>query len=92
MTEQSGRNFKMIASDVADGFITINPIFLKPFNAANMKALYKALEQRQNEVRAEPFPYNDIPMIRKRNIRLQRLYSSLLIVRNYAREKNILMF
>lgn len=92
MADQSGRNFKVIANEVAEGFITINPIFLKSFNAPNIKALYKALEQRQNEVRAEPFPYNDIPMIRKRNIRLQRLYSSLLIIRNYVRENKIPMF
>ncbi len=92
MAEQSGRNFKLIANDVADGYVAINPIFLKSFNAPNIKALYKALEHRQNEVRSEPFPYNDTPMIRKRNIRLQRLYSSLLIIRNYAREKNIPMF
>lgn len=92
MPEQSGRNFKIISNDVADGFITINPIFLKPFNGADLKALYKALEQKQSEVRSEPFPYNNIPLIRKRNMRLQRLYSSLLIIRNYAREKNILMF
>ncbi len=92
MGAQSGRNFKIIANDVADGFITINPIFLKSFNASDIKALYKALELRQSEVRAEPFPYNDIPMIRQRNMRLQRLYSSQLIIRNYAREKQIPIF
>ncbi len=92
MADQSGRNFKIVANDVAEGFVTVNPIFLKPFNAANLMTLYKAIEQRQNEVRAEPFPYNDTMMIRKRNLRLQRLYSSLLIIRNYAREKKIPMF
>lgn len=92
MADQGGRNFKVIANGVADGFVTVNPIFLKPFNAANIKALYKAVEQKQNEVRVEPFPFNDIPMIRKRNMRLQRLYASLLIIRTYARERNMPMF
>jgi hypothetical protein len=87
MADQAKRNFKAIASDVSDGFITINPIFLKPFDANTLKTLYSALERKQKELRAEPFPYNDLVLIRKRNLKLQRLYSSLTVVKNFAREK-----
>lgn len=84
-----GRSFQMIAKDVEEGYITINPLFLKSFNDTGIKSIFKAITQKQIEVRTEPFPHNDVDKIRNRNIRLQRLHSSLLIIKNYAREKKI---
>lgn len=92
MAEQSGKSFKVIANDVAEGFVTINPIFLKPFNDSGIRNLFKAIEQKQIVVRTEPFPHNDVAKIRHRNMRLQRLHVSMLIVKNYAREKKIQIF
>lgn len=86
------KNFKALANDITEGYITINPIFLKPFEKDDIKALCKAIERKQVEIRAEPFPYNDTNLIRKRNLKLQRLYNALMIINNYAREKNILLF
>lgn len=84
-----GKNFKAIANEISEGFITANPIFLKPFDESNLKYLYNAIERKQIEIRSEPFPYDDICLIRKRNIRLQRLYSALMVIKNFAREKKI---
>ncbi len=92
MAEQSGKSFKMIANDVSEGFITINPIFLKPFNESGLRNLFKAIEQKQILVRTEPFPHNDVVKIRNRNMRLQRLHVSLLIIKNYARDRKIQIF
>lgn len=91
MAEQSGKSFKMIAIDVSEGYITVNPLFLKHFNEPGLKSLLKAIEQKQVELRSEPFPYNDIIKIRHRNLRLQRLHSATVIIKNYAREKRILL-
>lgn len=87
-----GKNFKAVANDIAEGFITVNPIFLKPFDKDDMLALYKAVERKQIEIRAEPFPYKDTYHIRKRNLRLQRLFNALMVIKNYAREKKLLLF
>jgi hypothetical protein len=87
-----GKNFKSVANDIAEGFITVNPIFLKPFDKDNILALYKAIERKQIEIRAEPFPYNDNYLTRKRNLRLQRLFHALMIIKNFAREKNLPLF
>ncbi len=91
MTQQSGKSFKMLANDVSDGYITVNPLFLKNFNESGLKSLLKAVEQKQIELRSEPFPYNDVSKIRHRNLRLQRLHSATVILKNYAREKRILL-
>mgnify|MGYP001079086851 CR=1 FL=1 len=87
-----GKNFKAVANDIAEGFITVNPIFLKPYDKDDINALYKAIERKQIEIRAEPFPYNDNYLIRKRNLKLQRLFNALMIIKNFAREKNFLLF
>lgn len=87
MAEQFNRNYKAIVSDIAEGFIAVNPIFLKPFDENSLKSLCRAIERKQMEIRAEPFPYDDAYLIRKRNIRLQRLYAALMVIKNFARER-----
>lgn len=92
MGDRGGRNIKAISTDIAEGFITINPIFLKLYNEDDLKVLYKAIERKQAEIRTEPFPYNDVIGIRKRNLKLQRLYAASTIIKNYAREKRLSIF
>jgi hypothetical protein len=72
--------------------ISINPIFLKHFQGDDVVKLFKAVERRLTEVRAEPFPYGQADPIRKRNLRIQRLHSSMVIIRNHARDKKIVIF
>jgi hypothetical protein len=43
----------------------------------------------QMEIRAEKFPFNDVHAIRRRNMRLQRLHTSLIILKNFSRERRI---
>ncbi|MBI5212436.1 MAG: hypothetical protein HY957_03570 [Nitrospirae bacterium] len=87
MADQVKRNFKAIVSDISEGFISANPLFLKSFDENAVKSLCKAIERRQIEIRTEPFPYDDIVLIRRRNIKLQRLYTALMVIKNIAREK-----
>ncbi|MCL4457599.1 MAG: hypothetical protein M1147_01525 [Nitrospirae bacterium] len=87
MAEQAKRNFKAIVSDISEGFIFVNPLFLRLFDENAVKSLCKAIERRQIEIRTEPFPYDDIVLIRRRNIKLQRLYTALMVIKNIAREK-----
>ncbi|MCX8030069.1 MAG: hypothetical protein N3A59_00625 [Thermodesulfovibrionales bacterium] len=89
MISYSGKSFQAIAKDVAEGYIMVNPLFLKSFGEAELKKIFQALTKQQVEIRNEPFPTNDIAKIRYRNLRLQRLHSSLTIIKNYAREKRI---
>lgn len=87
MAEQLKRNLKAIASDISEGFITVNSIFLKPFNESALKTLYKTVERKQVDIRSGAFPYNNVDLIRQRNLRLQRLYAALTIIKNFAKEK-----
>jgi hypothetical protein len=87
----TGRNVKAIAADIAEGYVVVNPIFLKPFDNESLKKLYESMLRKQNEIRIQPFPYGDVELIRKRNMRLQRVYAAIILIRNYAREKRIIL-
>ncbi len=86
-----GKNLKATATDIAEGFTIVNPIFLKPLDGEILKELYKELNKRQGEIRSEKFPAHDQHAIRRRNLRLQRLYSAAMVVRNYAKLKKIIL-
>jgi hypothetical protein len=87
----TGRNVKAIAADIAEGYVVVNPIFLKPFDNESLKKLYESMLRKQNEIRIQPFPYGDVELIRKRNMRLHRVYAAIILIRNYAREKRIIL-
>ncbi|HTR44934.1 MAG TPA: hypothetical protein VMH06_04410 [Thermodesulfovibrionales bacterium] len=86
-----GKSIRAIARDISEGYVTVNPLFLKPFDAEVLKELYHEVMQTQGEIRADKFPYNDAQAIRWRNSRLQRLYSAAMIIRNFARDRRIII-
>lgn len=85
-----GRSLVAISKDIAEGYLTVNPLFLKPLDAESLEGLYKQIMKLQVSIRGEKFPHGDIKGIRNRNIRLQRLHQSLMIIRNFAKEKGFL--
>ncbi len=87
-----GIGLKAFANDVADGFKFINPLVLKSFELVNYKDIYKCLTKIQREIRSEPFPTNDTPKIRRRNIRLQRLNNAMMVLQHSAKVKKVLLF
>jgi hypothetical protein len=89
MANVRGKSLKALIRDIADGYVAVNPLFLKSFDSETLRAFYQEISKVQNEVRGEKFPTNDIPAIRVRNLKLQRLFSATMIIRNYARERKM---
>jgi hypothetical protein len=89
MTTLRGKSLIAISRDIADGYVIVNPIFLKPLDAETLKELYHQITKLQVEIRGEKFPFKNIEAIRYRNIRLQRLHSTLMIIKNFARERGM---
>jgi hypothetical protein len=83
---------KALSTDIAEGYTTVNPIFLKPFDDESLKELYQELFKYQAQVRAEKFPHHDPLAIRSRNLRLQRLHLSAMIIKTYARARKIQIY
>lgn len=86
-----GKSLKAITYDIAEGYVVVNPIFLKPLDDDSLKGLYHELMKTQTEIRGEKFPHGDTQAIRWRNTRLQRLYSASMIIKNFARERRIIL-
>ncbi|MDA8326847.1 MAG: hypothetical protein M0033_11600 [Nitrospiraceae bacterium] len=91
MANPRGKSLKSVAHDVREGFVTVNPLFLRPFEVEDLKGLHAEIEKCLTEVRAEKFPHGDMEAIRTRNLRLQRLYGASMILRNFARAKRIIL-
>ena len=89
MPNIKGKGLKAIANDVADGYVTVNPIFLKPLENEALKSFFHEIMKSQAVIRSERFPHNDTMLIRSRNMRLQRLHTAAMIIKTYARERRI---
>lgn len=86
-----GKSLRATAFDIAEGYVVVNPLFLKSLESDSIKGLYQEIAKAQGEIRSEKFPHGDTTAIRRRNTRLQRLNSALMVLKNFARERKILL-
>lgn len=86
-----GKSLKAVAYDIAEGYAVVNPLFLKPLNVESLKGLYHEVLKVQILIQSEKFPHGDTQAIRWRNTRLQRLNSAAMIIKNFARERRIII-
>ena len=84
-----GKSIAAVASDIAEGFIFLNPLILKNFPNDVYKDLYYQMRKLQTAVRNEKFPTHDQSAIRSRNLRLQRLHQAIVVLQNAARIKKL---
>ncbi len=84
-----GKSMKAVAFDVAEGYISVNPLFLKKFDKDMVKELFANLNKALTATRNEKVTLSDHVALRTRNLKLQRLHNAMIILRNIAREKRI---
>jgi len=84
-----GKSMKAVATDVGDGYMTINPLVLKKFDKDMIKELYEHLNKAMAAARNLAVPLNDLIAMRQKNMKLQRLHNAIIILRNTARERRV---
>ena len=84
-----GKSMRAVAVDVAAGYISVNPLFLKKFDKDMVKELYENLTKAMTGTRNEKIDLTNQSALRTRNMKLQRLHNALIILKNIAREKRI---
>jgi hypothetical protein len=89
MISLRGKSLIAVSRDIAEGYVIVNPLFLKPLDADALKELYQQISKVQMEIRGQKFPFNNPSAIRWRNMRLQRLHSALMIIKNFAKERGL---
>lgn len=50
--EGRSKSLFAIATDIAEGFVIVNPLFLKKFNERELKELHEALIKKERQIRA----------------------------------------
>ena len=89
MSSIRGKSLKATIRDIAEGYVVVNPLFLKSFEQETLRDFYIEISKVQNEVRSERFPVHDVLAIRNRNLKLQRLFSATMVIRNFAKERRL---
>lgn len=84
-----GKSMKVVAMDVAEGYISVNPLFVKKFDNEMVKLLYDFLNKALTSTRNEKTDFTDQAVLRMRNMKLQRLHNAMIVLRNIARLKRI---
>jgi len=84
-----GKSLRVIAVDVAEGYISVNPLFLKKFDKDMIKELFEHLAKAMTLTRNEKIDLTNQASVRTRNMKLQRLHNATIVIRNIAREKRI---
>jgi hypothetical protein len=84
-----GKSMRVVAVDVAEGYISVNPLLLKKFDKDMVKELFEHLNKALTSTRNEKFDMADQAALRMRNMKLQRLHNAIIVMRNIAREKRI---
>ena len=82
-----GKSMKVVAIDVAEGYISVNPLFLKKFDKDMIKELFEFLNKALISTRNEKIDLANQASVRIRNMQLQRLHNAMIVLRNIAREK-----
>jgi hypothetical protein len=89
MATLRGKSLIAVCKDIADGYVTVNPLFLKPLDSETLKGLHQNIIKLQTTVRQEKFPHRDIAAIRQRNMKLQRLHNALIVINNFIKERGM---
>lgn len=72
-----------VAEDVAEGYVTLNPVVLKKYALAEVNALAVELERVTRETRSQVLPSDDSEAAQKRNRRLLRLSQASLVLQTH---------
>ena len=71
------------ASDVTEGFLTINSVMLKKYEAHELVALQAELDRSAREIRGTIVAQDDLEGSQKRNRKLLRISQALTVIQAY---------
>ena len=81
----------MMAKDIAEGYVVLNPLVLKKFDESSYKDLYEHLRKLQTAIRTAGVDLTDQEATRNRNLKLQRLYQAMAVLENQAKRLKVFL-
>lgn len=86
-----GRSLAVMAKDIVEGYVALNPLVLKKFDAATFKELHMHLRKLQTVIRSEGVDLTNQEALRNRNQKLQRTHQAMSVLENQAKIQKIVL-
>lgn len=71
------------AADLTEGFLTLNSVMLKKYEAHELLALQTELEKTARETRSAIVPQDDVDASQKKNRKLLRISQALTVLQAF---------
>jgi hypothetical protein len=71
------------ASDLAEGYLTLNPVSLKKYAGHELDALQKELDRLSRDLRGQVIPQDETETIQLRNRKLLRLSQAVMVIQSW---------
>ena len=84
-TSTQSRNLALLAKDVMEGYLTLNPLVLRKYDETTCKELHRQLRRLQTTIRIESVDLGNQASLRIRNHRLQRMSQALGVLEHHAK-------
>jgi hypothetical protein len=81
----------MMAKDIMEGYIMLNPLVLKKFDAASFKELHQHLRKLQTAIHSGGVDLANQEGLRARNQRLQRIHQAMSVLEFHAKQQKIIL-
>ena len=82
-------NPKELARNIAEGYVILSVVSLRKYSNNDIRDLYRNLMIVQREIRQEQYEIDDIDNIKKKHMRLQRLFRGVTTITTYAKPRKI---
>lgn len=81
----------MMAKDIMEGYVALNPLVLKKFDASSFKELHLHLHKLQTTIHSGGVDLTNVEALRARNQRLQRIYQAMSVLEFHAKQQKIIL-
>jgi len=71
------------ASDLADGYLLLNPVTLKKYERHEIDALLQEIEKLCRDLRGQVIPQDQAEAIQQKNRKLLRLSQAVVVLQNW---------
>ena len=85
----TGTNPKMVARDIADGYVLLTMATVRKYNQPQLKTLNDNLTIVERELRQEHYEPDEVENIKKKHMRLQRIFRAKTLIQTYAKKWKI---
>ena len=86
-----GRSLAVMAKEVMEGYVYLNPLVLKKFDAVAFKEMHQHLRKLQIPFRSEGIDHANQEATRTRNQKMQRLHQAMSVLEIQAKLKKIIL-